>query len=116
MAAVALARANYDQYVAAYRQTVLTTFQSVEDQLLALRVLRQEAEFQSQSVKSAQRAADIALNQFNAGTIAYTTVITDIETLVGDQQALLTVQQNQLIAVVTLIAALGGGWDASQLH
>jgi NodT family efflux transporter outer membrane factor (OMF) lipoprotein len=115
VAAVALARANYDQYVAAYRQTVLTTFQSVEDQLLALRVLQQEAQFQTQAVGSAQRAADIVLNQFNAGTVAYTTVIVDIQALLSDQEALLITRQNQLIAVVTLIEDLGGGWDTAQL-
>ena len=73
MAAVANARAAYDQYVANYRQTVLTTFQSVEDQLLAPRVLQQEFEFQMQ------------------------------------------VQQNRLVADVTLIEAQGDGWDTSQL-
>ncbi len=115
MAAVTLARENYDQYVATYRQTVLTTFQSVEDQLLALKVLQQEAQFQAQAVKAAQKAADVALNQYNAGTIAYTTVIVDIQALVADQEALLTIQQNQLVAVVTLIEDLGGGWDRSRL-
>jgi NodT family efflux transporter outer membrane factor (OMF) lipoprotein len=115
MAAVANARATYDQYVANYRQTVLTTFQSVEDALLALRVLRQESEYQAQAVKYAQTAADVALNQFNAGTVAYTTVITDIQALVSDQEALLTAQQNQLVADLSLIEALGGGWDTSRL-
>jgi NodT family efflux transporter outer membrane factor (OMF) lipoprotein len=115
VAAVANARATYDQYVANYRQTVLTTFQSVEDQLLALRVLQHQSEYQAQAVKYAQTAADIALNQFNAGTVSYTTVITDIQALVADQEALLTVQQNQLVADVSLIEALGGGWDTSRL-
>jgi NodT family efflux transporter outer membrane factor (OMF) lipoprotein len=115
VAAVAAARANYDQYVAVYRQTVLTGFQQGEDELLALRVLRQEAQFQTEAVKSAKLAADVALNEFNAGTVAYTTVITTIQTLLADQQSALTIQQNQLVATVTLIEALGGGWDASQL-
>ena len=78
VAAVAAARANYDQYVATYRETVLSSFQQVEDQLLALRVLQKEAEFQTQAVKSAQMAADVALNEFNAGTVAYTTVVTAV--------------------------------------
>jgi NodT family efflux transporter outer membrane factor (OMF) lipoprotein len=115
VAAVTLARENYNQYVANYRQTVLTTFQSVEDQLLALKVLQSQAELQAEAVKSAQKAVDVALNQYNAGTIIYTTVITDIQALVADQEALLTIRQNQLIAVVTLIEDLGGGWDSSQL-
>jgi NodT family efflux transporter outer membrane factor (OMF) lipoprotein len=116
VAAVANARANYDQYVAAYRQTVLSAFQSVEDQLLALRVLDNEAKYQADAVKSAQVAADVALNQFNSGTVAYTTVITTIQALLADQESALTIQQNQLVASVTLIAALGGGWDSSALH
>jgi NodT family efflux transporter outer membrane factor (OMF) lipoprotein len=116
VAAVAYARANYDQYVAVYRQTVLSAFQSVEDQLLALRVLQDEARYEAEAVKSAQVAADVALNEFNAGTVSYTTVITTIQALLADQQSALTIQQNQLVASVTLIAALGGGWDTSTLH
>ncbi len=115
VAAVAAARANYDQYVAVYRQTVLTTFQSVEDELLALRVLAQQDAYQSQAVKSAQTAADVALNEFNAGTVAYTTVITDVQTLLADQEAQLTIAQNRLVATVALIEALGGGWQRSDL-
>jgi NodT family efflux transporter outer membrane factor (OMF) lipoprotein len=116
VAAVAAARANYDQYVATYRQTVLSSFQQVEDELLALRVLQKESEFQTQAVKSAQVAADVALNEFNAGTVAYTTVVTAVQTLLTNQQSALTIQQNRLVASVTLIEALGGGWDASQLY
>ena len=115
MAAVAQARATYDQYVASYRQTVLATFQSVEDQLLALRVLERSAEYEQRAVEHAQIAADVALNQFNAGTVSYTTVITDIQALIANQESLLTMQQNQLVANVSLIEALGGGWDVSRL-
>jgi outer membrane protein TolC len=64
---------------------------------------------------SAQQAADVALNEFNAGTVIYTTVITNIEALLADQESLLTIRQNQLVAVVTLVEALGGGWDTSRL-
>jgi NodT family efflux transporter outer membrane factor (OMF) lipoprotein len=113
--AVKAARANYDQYVAAYRQTVLTSFQQVEDNLLALRVLEKEYAVELEAVKSAQTAADVDLNEFNAGTIPYTTVVTAIQTLIGDQQNLLTLEQNRLVASVNLIAALGGGWDRSRL-
>ena len=115
VAAVAAARANYDQYVATYRETVLSSFQQVEDELLALRVLQKEAEFQAQAVESARMAADVALNEFNAGTVAYTTVVTAVQTLLTNQQSALTIQQNRLVASVTLIEALGGGWDTSQL-
>jgi NodT family efflux transporter outer membrane factor (OMF) lipoprotein len=109
------ARATYDQYVATYRQTVLSAFQQVEDQLLALRVLQHQAQFQSEAVKSAQTAAQVALNEFSAGTVAFTTVLTANQTLLTDQQSALTIQQNRLVASVTLIEALGGGWDTSQL-
>ena len=71
VAAVAQARATYDQYVASYRQTVLSTFQSVEDQLLALRVLERSSGSSSEGPSSMRKlAADVALNQFNAGTVA----------------------------------------------
>lgn len=113
--AVYAARATYDQYVAAYRQTVLSTFQSVEDQLLALRVLQREADLQAQAVASAKLAADVALNEFNAGTVPYTTVVTAEQTLLSDQQSALSIQENRLIDSVTLIEALGGGWNSSQL-
>jgi NodT family efflux transporter outer membrane factor (OMF) lipoprotein len=115
VAAVAGARATYDQAVASYRQTVLTTFQSVEDQLLALRVLEKEVDLDTQSVQYAQKAVDVAMNEFNAGTVVYTTVITDIQTLIGSEEALLTARQNRIVATITLIEDLGGGWDASQL-
>jgi NodT family efflux transporter outer membrane factor (OMF) lipoprotein len=115
VAAVAQARATYDQYVASYRQTVLSTFQSVEDQLLALRVLERSAELEQRAVEHAQLAADVALNQFNAGTVSYTTVITDIQALIADQESLLTMRQNELVADVSLIESLGGGWDVSRL-
>jgi NodT family efflux transporter outer membrane factor (OMF) lipoprotein len=115
VAAVSGARATYDQYVAAYRQTVLSAFQSVEDELLALRVLQSEADLQMRAVNAAQLSADVALNEFNAGTVAYITVITAVQTLLADQQSALTIQQNRLVATVTLIAALGGGWDTKAL-
>jgi NodT family efflux transporter outer membrane factor (OMF) lipoprotein len=115
VAAVANAWATYDQYVASYRQTVLSAFQQVEDQLLALRVYERQTQLQAEAVKSAQVAADVALNEFNAGTVAYTTVIITIQTLLADQQSALTIEQNRLVASVSLVAALGGGWDAAQL-
>lgn len=113
--AVRSARAVYDQNVATYRQTVLAAFQAVEDGLVTIRVLEQAARFQAEAVQSAQVAADVSLNEFNAGTVAYTTVIVALQALLTNQQAAVTLQQNRLIATVSLIAALGGGWDTSQL-
>jgi len=114
-AEVAAARANYDAAVATYRQTVLSTFQSVEDQLVALHTLQDETADAEQAVSSAKEAADVALNEYNAGTVVFTTVIVANETSLADQQTLLTIKQNRLLASVALIEALGGGWDASKL-
>jgi NodT family efflux transporter outer membrane factor (OMF) lipoprotein len=111
----AQARATYDQDVATYRQTVLTGFQQVEDQLSTLRILAQQAEVEDQAVASAQTAERIFLNQYRAGTVAYTSVVTAQATALSAQQTALTVHQNRLTASVSLIEALGGGWDAGQL-
>ncbi len=114
-AAVRAARANYDNSVATYRQTVLTAFQQVEDNLSNLRILARQAEIQARAVADAKRAAEIALNEYRAGTQAYTTVIIAQNTLLADQQTELSIEQGRLSAAVALIQALGGGWDTSQL-
>ena len=113
--AVAAARANYDKSVANYRQTVLAAFQNVEDELASLRVLAQQIQVEEAAVQSAKRAVEITLNEYQAGTIPYTTVITAQTTLLSDQESALLVQENRLIASVALVEALGGGWDTSQL-
>ena len=114
-AAVEVARATYDQSVATYRQTVLTAFQQIEDQLVALRVLAQQAAAEDAAVASARRAVEVTLNEYRAGTVAYTSVITEQTLLLADQQTALAIQQSRLIASVTLIEALGGGWGAGDL-
>jgi NodT family efflux transporter outer membrane factor (OMF) lipoprotein len=112
-AEVTAARANYDEAVASYRQTVLSTFQSVEDQLLALHTLQDEIGTAAAAVDSAKQAADVALAEYQAGTVAFTTVLTADETFLQDRQTLLSIQQSQLVASVTLIEALGGGWSVA---
>jgi len=114
-AAVAAARATYDQYVANYRQTVLTAFQQVEDALSTLRILEQQAAAEATAVASAQRALDVTLNAYRAGTVAYTAVITQQTLLLADRQTALSIQQGRLVASVTLIETLGGGWSAATL-
>ena len=114
-AAVAAARATYDQSVANYRQVVLTALQQVEDELSSLRILEQQKHAEDIAVAAAQRAVDVTFNQYRAGTVAYTSVITEQTTLLADQQAQLAVQQSRLVASVALIEALGGGWSISQL-
>jgi outer membrane protein TolC len=112
---VRLARAEYDQAVATYRQTVLTAFEQVEDQFAASRVLQQQAAAAEAAVQLARRNVAMALNQYRAGTQPYTTVITAQNTALADQQTALTVQQNRLTSSVSLIVALGGGWSARTL-
>jgi NodT family efflux transporter outer membrane factor (OMF) lipoprotein len=114
-AQVDAARAVYWQSVANYRQTVLSAFQGVEDQLVAIRLLTQQLLVQRQAVKDARQAVDVYLNQFQAGTIAFTTVVTAEITLLADEEAELTIRQDLFLASVTLIEDLGGGWDTTLL-
>lgn len=114
-AAVQAARATYDEAVATYRQTVLTAFQQVEDELSTLRILQNQAAAEAAAVAAAQAAVAVTLNEYRAGTVAYTSVITQQELLLSDQQTQLTVQQNRLVATVALVQGLGGGWSAAAL-
>jgi len=114
-AAVRAAQATYDQYVAVYRQTVLTAFQQVEDALSNLRILERQAAAEAIAVASTRKAVEVELNAYRAGTVAYTSVITEQTLLLGNQQTALSIQQSRLVASVALIEALGGGWSASQL-
>jgi NodT family efflux transporter outer membrane factor (OMF) lipoprotein len=109
-AAVAAARAQYRASVATYRQTVLTALQQVEDALVGLRLLQQQAVIQGAAVRDATRAADIAMNEYRAGTQPYTTVVTAQNTKLAAQQTNLTIAQTRLTDAVSLIIALGGGW------
>ena len=114
-ATTAAAIATYDNTVATYRQTVLTAFQQVEDELVALRVLSAEATVEDEAVKAARGAVDVTVNEYRAGTVAYTSVITAQETLLADQETALTIRQNRYLASVSLIQALGGGWTRGRL-
>jgi NodT family efflux transporter outer membrane factor (OMF) lipoprotein len=108
-------RAAYDATVANYRETVLTAFQQVEDELATLRILEQQVQVQEETVKSADLAVQLTLNQYRAGTVAYTSVVTAQAIALGDAQTLLTIRQNRLVASVALIQALGGGWEANSI-
>jgi NodT family efflux transporter outer membrane factor (OMF) lipoprotein len=112
---VKIARANYDAQVAAYRQTVLTALGNVEDGLSDLRILEQQAAAEDAAVKAANQAVQIALNEYQAGTQAYTTVVTAQTTALADAETALTVQMNRLLDSVALVEALGGGWSTAQL-
>ena len=109
-ATVRNARATYDESVATYRQTVLTALQQVEDALINENILARQVEVDRRTVADATRAAQIALNEYEAGTQAYTTVITAQNTLLTAQQTQISVEQQRLTEAVALIEALGGGW------
>ncbi|HYA05245.1 MAG TPA: efflux transporter outer membrane subunit [Xanthobacteraceae bacterium] len=110
-AQVDAARAAYWQSVANYRQTVLTAFQQVEDELAAIHYYAGALGRQHQAVTDERTAVNVYLNQFQAGTVAFTTVVTAEITLLADEESELTYQQNLFLASVSLIEALGGGWD-----
>ncbi len=114
-AAVEAARAAYDQTVANYRETVLTAFQQVEDNLAALHVLAEQAQVEGQAVLASRQAEALTLNQYKEGIVPYTNVLVAQTTRLGNEQTALSVHESRLAASVALIQALGGGWDMSQL-
>jgi len=114
-AQVDAARAVYWESVANYRQTVLTAFQQVEDELAAIHYLSQQLAAERRAVADERQAVDVFLNQFRAGTVAFTTVTVAELLLLSDQEAELSARQNLFLASVSLIEALGGGWDTTLL-
>ena len=114
-AAVRGAEASYDATVAAYRQTVLSAFQEVEDDLASLRYLAEEAVQQQQAVEAAQEALDLETQRYRAGTDSYLNVITTQILALNAQQTSITILQRRMAAAIDLVKSLGGGWDASQL-
>ncbi|HEY2150935.1 MAG TPA: efflux transporter outer membrane subunit, partial [Vicinamibacterales bacterium] len=110
-----LSEAAYDESVANYRQTVLTAFQQVEDQLSSLRILEQEAAVETEAVEAAQQSLEIVTLQYTAGTTDYLQVITSQTAALQTQRQAIDILTRRLTASVLLIEALGGGWDASQL-
>jgi NodT family efflux transporter outer membrane factor (OMF) lipoprotein len=114
-AQMAAAIAGFDASVANYRQTVLTGFQEVEDQLAALRILEQDHAIQATALALAKEALALTLSQFQAGTVVYKDVMLAQMTLLDNQKAALTLQAQQLEASVQLVKALGGGWHTGHL-
>ncbi|MGA2236759.1 MAG: efflux transporter outer membrane subunit [Terriglobales bacterium] len=108
-------RAQYDQTVANYRNTVLTAFQQVEDNLSALRILSQEIQEQDTAIASAQRSLNLATDRYRLGIDPYLNVITAQTTLFSNQQTAVNLRIEQIVDSVQLIEALGGGWDSSTL-
>jgi NodT family efflux transporter outer membrane factor (OMF) lipoprotein len=106
----------YDETVANYRQTVLTAFQQVEDNLAAVRILEQVIQQQDSAVESAARSLSEADVRYRAGIDPYLNVIAAQTILLNDQEAAVTFREQQMAASVQLVRALGGGWNVSQLH
>jgi NodT family efflux transporter outer membrane factor (OMF) lipoprotein len=115
-AEVQAARAAYEGAVASYRNTVLTAFEDVENDLSGLRILAEQTQALETAVKDATRGTDIALAEFQAGTVDYTTVAQAQAVQLTDEQTLLSAKQTRLTDAVSLIADLGGGWSAADLH
>jgi NodT family efflux transporter outer membrane factor (OMF) lipoprotein len=105
----------YNSDVASYRQTVLTAFQQVEDNLAAVRILSQQILKQEQAVKSSGEALTLETARYETGVDPYLDVVTAQTTLLNNQQTLATLHVQEMTSSVELIEALGGGWDTSQL-
>ena len=112
-AQTAAARAAYDGTVASYRQTVLTGFQEVEDNLAALRILQDEALVQDEAVKAAQQTVTVTTNQYKAGTVTYLNVIVAQAAALNNEITSLKILGRRMAAAVLLVKALGGGWNTS---
>jgi NodT family efflux transporter outer membrane factor (OMF) lipoprotein len=110
-AAKAQAVASYDETAGAYRQTVLTAFQDVEDNLAAEHLLADEAGKAQAAVTAAQRSLDISLNQYRAGIVSYLQVATQQTALLTNQRTAVSLTGRRFVAAVQLVRALGGGWD-----
>ena len=109
------ARATYWQSVADYRQTVLTAFQGVEDELAAVHLYTRQLAVDDEAARQERIAVSVYENQLNSGLISYTTVATAQLTLLADEEAALTARQDLFLASVLLIEDLGGSWDTTLL-
>jgi len=107
--------AAYDQTVANYRETVLTGFQQVEDNVAALRILEHEAEVQSTAVIAADKYLELANTRYTGGVTSYLEVTTAQTAALSDELTAVTILGRRLVDAVTLVQALGGGWNSSQL-
>jgi outer membrane protein TolC len=115
LAGVQGAKAVYAQRVAAYRLAVLQALQNVEDELVSLRVLEQEQTVRDRAEASARQAETIALNQYKAGQVAYTSVVVAQNTALAAEINSVNVLKSRLVASASLIEALGGGWSEQEI-
>ncbi len=109
------AKAAYDQSIDNYRQTVLTAFQEVEDNLAALRILQSEAQTEDVAVGAAKHSVELSITRYKGGVTNYLEVTTAQTAALTDEVTALTILTRRMTASVLLIKAIGGGWDASQI-
>jgi len=107
--------ATYDEMIADYQQTVLISFQQVEDSLSDLRVLDEEAKTQDAAVAAANRALEQSTNRYKGGLDTYLTVITAQSAALANERTAVSLLTRRLTSTVLLVKALGGGWDVSKL-
>jgi NodT family efflux transporter outer membrane factor (OMF) lipoprotein len=105
----------YDQTVANYRETVLTSFQQVEDNVAALRILEHEADVQAKAVTAAEKYLELAIIRYEGGVTSYLEVTTAQSAALSDELTAVTILGRRMVDAVTLVQALGGGWDSSAL-
>jgi NodT family efflux transporter outer membrane factor (OMF) lipoprotein len=105
----------YDQSVANYRQTVLTGFQQVEDNVAALRILEHEAKVQNDAVIAAQKYLELAVTRYKGGVTSYLEVTTAQSAALSDEVTAVNILGRRMVDAVTLVQALGGGWNSSEL-
>ena len=107
--------AAYDQTVANYRETVLTGFQQVEDNVAALRILEHEAQVQDEAVDAAQKYLELANTRYKGGVTSYLEVTTAQSAALADEVTAVNILGRRMVDAVSLVQALGGGWDRSDL-
>jgi NodT family efflux transporter outer membrane factor (OMF) lipoprotein len=107
------AKAMYDSAVADYRQVVLTSFQEVEDNLAALRVLAEESGAQKSAVSAAQHELDLALQRYQGGAVGYLDVVTAQTTALTNERTAIDIARRRLDASVLLVKAVGGLWEST---
>jgi multidrug efflux system outer membrane protein len=106
-----VARAAYEQTVANYRQTVLTAFADVEDNLAAQGLLASQTEAETAALQAARKQLEIADNRYRAGLVTYLEVATAQNTELGVERTTVQLRGQQLVATVALVKSLGGGWQ-----
>ncbi len=114
-AQVTISEAAYDATVASYRQTSLTAFQEVEDNLSTLRILEEETAKQHEATEAAENSQQLAMNRYKGGLVTYLEVITAQSIALTNERTEVDLLQRRMDAAVQLVRALGGGWDISKL-